>query len=370
MSDAIRPDEFSKYAPRWLREGTSKPTDAVILPSKSRLATFISDAPPWKRGPSPFSGDVRAWRGVQTLESEVVTKKASFLSAHAPSGVVERLLWAAAITSVAVSVVGALGVVLFPSAPRDERLANDSTRIAATFQAAAASKVDRQPDATADSKLAASDPRPAKAASSLTQATIKPSDSPLAAEAITPTPEITNAVYVVAGSESVNSSQTRLQQQPDPPVQTSVQKQLPQQPQAAEVQQPQAARPQVAQPPQLAQVGQPQQQTLTRTTGPQERHSQVPDVDEVSRLVARGEAFLAQGDVATARLLLERAAEARDPRAALALGATYDPNVLKNMGAFGIKPDPERAHAWYERAVNFGSDEAGKRITALAQLGR
>jgi TPR repeat protein len=40
------------------------------------------------------------------------------------------------------------------------------------------------------------------------------------------------------------------------------------------------------------------------------------------------------------------------------------------MGAVGIKPDPEKAHFWYERAAEFGSGEAGKRLTALAQLAR
>jgi hypothetical protein len=92
--------------------------------------------------------------------------------------------------------------------------------------------------------------------------------------------------------------------------------------------------------------------------------------DEIDRMVSRGEAFLAQGDVSAARVVLVRAAEARDPRAALALGSTYDPMVLQRMGAIGIRPDPEKAHFWYERAAEFGSGEAGKRLTALAQLAR
>lgn len=92
--------------------------------------------------------------------------------------------------------------------------------------------------------------------------------------------------------------------------------------------------------------------------------------DEIDRMVSRGEAFLAQGDVSAARVVLVRAAEARDPRAALALGSTYDPTVLQRMGAVGIRPDPEKAQFWYERAAEFGSGEAGKRLTALAELAR
>jgi hypothetical protein len=92
--------------------------------------------------------------------------------------------------------------------------------------------------------------------------------------------------------------------------------------------------------------------------------------EEIDRMVNRGEAFLAQGDVSAARVVLVRAAEARDPRAALALGSSYDPTVLQRMGAVGIRPDPEKAHFWYERAAEFGSGEAGKRLTALAQLAR
>ena len=89
---------------------------------------------------------------------------------------------------------------------------------------------------------------------------------------------------------------------------------------------------------------------------------------EIDRLISRAETFLSQGDVVTARLLLQRGAEARDPRAALALGATYDPNMLKRMGTVGIRPEPSQAQKWYERASEYGSREASQRLTELAQL--
>jgi hypothetical protein len=88
--------------------------------------------------------------------------------------------------------------------------------------------------------------------------------------------------------------------------------------------------------------------------------------DEVEMLIRRGQQFLAAGDLAAARVLLQRAAEARDPRAALALGATYDPNVLQQLGVRGIVADVAQARTWYERAKEFGSPEAPRRLQALA----
>ncbi len=87
--------------------------------------------------------------------------------------------------------------------------------------------------------------------------------------------------------------------------------------------------------------------------------------DEVARLTRRGEDLLAQGDIAAARLMLVRAAEAQDARAAFALGATYDPAVLKQLGVVGFRPDVALARTWYEKAAQYGSSEAARRLPAL-----
>jgi TPR repeat protein len=63
--------------------------------------------------------------------------------------------------------------------------------------------------------------------------------------------------------------------------------------------------------------------------------------------------------------MLKRAAEAGNPRAALALGATYDPDMLRKMGVLGFAPDVAQARAWYERAAALGSGEASRRLAAL-----
>jgi hypothetical protein len=89
---------------------------------------------------------------------------------------------------------------------------------------------------------------------------------------------------------------------------------------------------------------------------------------EVERLVKRGEDYLAQGDIAAARLILGRAAEARDARAAFSLAASYDPSVLKQLHAMGYRPDVAQARAWYEKAVEYGSAEASRRLAALPTL--
>ncbi len=83
--------------------------------------------------------------------------------------------------------------------------------------------------------------------------------------------------------------------------------------------------------------------------------------DEVVLLIKRGEDFITSGDLSSARLLLQRAAEAGDMHAALALAGTFDPNLL----AKGFAADVVMARFWYERAKQFGSTEAPRRLEQL-----
>jgi TPR repeat protein len=105
---------------------------------------------------------------------------------------------------------------------------------------------------------------------------------------------------------------------------------------------------------------QPQQQPV------QPHHEIAMSSGEADRLLSLGEKFLGQGDIETARAILERVAEARDPRAALILGTTYDPAGLRAMGVIGLPADLNKARSWYSRAVDFGSHEAGKRLALLS----
>jgi hypothetical protein len=94
------------------------------------------------------------------------------------------------------------------------------------------------------------------------------------------------------------------------------------------------------------------------------------DRDEVAALLARARTYLAAGDVAAARLVLRRAAERDDPQAALALGGTYDPIVLKRLGIVNFQADPTQAKDWYRRAAQLGSADASLRLEQLVQTDR
>jgi hypothetical protein len=87
--------------------------------------------------------------------------------------------------------------------------------------------------------------------------------------------------------------------------------------------------------------------------------------DEIAMLLKRGKDAFSTGDLAAARLLLRRGAEAGSAEAALALGATFDPLVLRRLGAVGATPDPAQARQWYQKAVALGSTTASQ---PLAQL--
>jgi hypothetical protein len=78
--------------------------------------------------------------------------------------------------------------------------------------------------------------------------------------------------------------------------------------------------------------------------------------DEIVGLVARGDAFLGAGDIASARLFFERAADAGDGRAAMRMAVTYDAAFLDRAGLRGLRDeDPERAAFWYRRARELGA---------------
>jgi TPR repeat protein len=90
------------------------------------------------------------------------------------------------------------------------------------------------------------------------------------------------------------------------------------------------------------------------------------DPKEIAALLKRGQDLLAAGDVQSARLVLLRGAEARDARAALLVGTTYDPARLRQMGADGPLADVAQARLWYQRAKEWGEPDAQRQLDALA----
>ena len=94
------------------------------------------------------------------------------------------------------------------------------------------------------------------------------------------------------------------------------------------------------------------------------------DPNEIATLITRGEEFLENGDIASARLLLKRAANAGNAQAALELGMTFDPVFLARRGILGFAPDVPQAREWYDRAMKLGSAEASRHLERLASNGR
>jgi TPR repeat protein len=82
-----------------------------------------------------------------------------------------------------------------------------------------------------------------------------------------------------------------------------------------------------------------------------------PDMREIAALIERGRRYFEAGDLAAARLVFRRAANAGDASAALAMGTTYDPAVLANRFVRGMSADLDQARSWYEKARELGSPE-------------
>jgi hypothetical protein len=157
---------------------------------------------------------------------------------------------------------------------------------------------------------------------------------------------------------------------------------LPQQsaaPHVAAVPQPAAAPQAPAQPPAPPAAALPKVASLPSATAPQtvlappaesnrpaENKTLSLSGDEIAMLLKRGKDFFVNGDLSSARLLLRRAAEAGSAEAALALGATFDPLVIRRLGAIGAEPDVASARRWYQKAVDLGSNAAAQQLSNLA----
>ena len=92
---------------------------------------------------------------------------------------------------------------------------------------------------------------------------------------------------------------------------------------------------------------------------------------EIAGLLARGDWLFATGDVASARLLYERAADAGEARAAVRLGETFDPVYLDGSHLRGLQGDRNMAVFWYRHARDLGATGVASRLKKLeAKEGR
>lgn len=88
----------------------------------------------------------------------------------------------------------------------------------------------------------------------------------------------------------------------------------------------------------------------------------------IDELIGHGRKMIEVGYLAGARAYYRRAAEAGSGEASFALAATYDPALIQEMGAQGIKPDIGEARTWYERARSLGVKEADAELARLDAL--
>jgi hypothetical protein len=105
----------------------------------------------------------------------------------------------------------------------------------------------------------------------------------------------------------------------------------------------------------------------TGVAPPREPNVAPSPVAEIVVLLKRGQELMRNGDLAAARLVLRHAAEAKSAEAALTLGATYDPVILRELRVYGFSADVGMARTWYEKAKELGSPEAARRLDILAR---
>jgi general secretion pathway protein A len=85
----------------------------------------------------------------------------------------------------------------------------------------------------------------------------------------------------------------------------------------------------------------------------------------ISSYMSSGDTLLARGDVASARLFYEAAAHIGYAAAMTAVGKTYDPVVLGQLGIKGFRADPVKAAEWYLKAEKAGDSETTARLEGL-----
>jgi hypothetical protein len=83
---------------------------------------------------------------------------------------------------------------------------------------------------------------------------------------------------------------------------------------------------------------------------------------DMRRLAEKAASAIRDGDIAGARVILER-----DATAILALAQTHDPRMLERMGVRGLKGDLQKARALYQEALAKGIKEAGAALSSLTQ---
>jgi hypothetical protein len=317
-------DVASMYAPPWARDAATDAADAAINATE-KLRSVLPPAPMLKepeqrvrrRAAAPFEGDValRELRARSPLDPDAVPEPPVVGARKSTAAMVARLSGAVGIAALAaVYVVSGSGSRQDPvdegAKPFWSRLFGGNVMRETLSGTKAVEKVvERKVEPVTD--------RPV----------------PMMERFAAATP---------AAEPPVTAMQPQQQPQPQPQPQQQPQPQPPQQ----------AAEP-PAPPAPAAPAYSPPMPTMDR--------------EEIAALYKRGEQLIQQGDIAAARLMFTRAASVGDARSALALGASYDPDVLRKLGVVGVAADAVLAREWYAKASSFGSREAAQRIELMAR---
>jgi hypothetical protein len=222
---------------------------------------------------------------------------------------------------------------------------------------------------SSDQRLASAESRPTVETLTVTSPTIPPRP-PRAQERVdvaavpeTPPPVTTVPRRAPGAQQPEPPPAQTVERAPAPPVQT-VERTPPVQQRVERAPPPPAQNVERAAPPAPIVERAPPPQVAERA--PQPAPTRTLDPAEVDVLVKQGQQFVAAGDFVTARLVFQRAAEAGNAAAALALGASYDPVVLSRLGVRGVDADVGKARAWYQKAKEFGAPDADRRLSTLA----
>jgi hypothetical protein len=101
----------------------------------------------------------------------------------------------------------------------------------------------------------------------------------------------------------------------------------------------------------VAAPAQPVDETPQSSSAVPAAAAQVLSAGQITELLTRGDTFLHAGDLTSARLFYERAADAGDREAAMRMGASFDPAFLDRVGLYA-RGDAAKALFWYRHALD------------------
>ncbi len=101
---------------------------------------------------------------------------------------------------------------------------------------------------------------------------------------------------------------------------------------------------------------------------PVQAQAPVIAAEVAASLMQRGQDYLKDGDIASARIVFGRLAAAGVADGAFAAAQTYDSAYLSAHNVVGVSGDAAKARTFYQRAMQLGSSEAAAQLTRAATV--